>query len=261
MEGHGLFRRRRLPHWDLPGATYFVTTCLAGSIPAQGLLDLATYRAQLAKMPTPTQMPEREWDSVRWKRTFARSDWWLDHHSAMRHFADPALAARVVEAIYYWAGRRYDVLAYVVMPSHLHWVFRPREEAEGLEQVGNMEEQVGNLLHGEGDCPPGGRSKRRPARERIMHTLKLRTALECNRLLQRSGAFWQDESYDHCVRDEDELERMILYVEFNPVKAGLVATPGQWRFSSAHDRAELGIPEGAPLLRPGWGHGKRGAGR
>jgi hypothetical protein len=35
------FRRRRLPHWDLSGATYFITACLAGSIPAQGLLDIA----------------------------------------------------------------------------------------------------------------------------------------------------------------------------------------------------------------------------
>jgi len=37
-----MFRRRRLPHWDVPGATYFITSCLEGSIPAQGLLDLAT---------------------------------------------------------------------------------------------------------------------------------------------------------------------------------------------------------------------------
>jgi type I restriction enzyme R subunit len=141
MEEHGVFRRRRLPHWDLPGATYFVTACLAGSIPAQGLLDLARYRARLAKMPTPKEIAKKAWDSAQWRRAFARSDWWLDHRSAVRHFADPALAASVVEAIYYWAGRRYDVLAYVVMPSHLHWVFRPREEAEGLGQVGN-------LLHG-----------------------------------------------------------------------------------------------------------------
>jgi type I restriction enzyme R subunit len=253
MEGHGLFRRRRLPHWDLPGATYFVTTCLAGSIPAQGLLDLAGYRTRVAKMPRPKGIARKAWDSVCWKRVFARSDWWLDNHAAVRHFADPALAASVVEAIYYWAGRRYDVLAYVVMPSHLHWVFRPREEADGLGQVGNlphMDEQVGNLLHEEGDGPPVGPSKTRPARERIMHTLKLRTALECNRLLHRFGAFWQDESYDHCVRDEDELERIIEYVEFNPVKAGLVTMPGQWRFSSAHDRAEFGILKGLPLLRP-----------
>ena len=30
-----LFRRRRLPHWDIPDATYFITGCLADSIPAE----------------------------------------------------------------------------------------------------------------------------------------------------------------------------------------------------------------------------------
>ena len=246
MEEHGLFRRRRLPHWDLPAATYFVTACLAGSIPAEGLLDLAGYRARLAKMPAPRRVPKKKWDDVRWKRVFARSDWWLDHHSAVRHFADPDLAASVVDAIYHWAGRRYDVLAYVVMPSHLHWVFRPRDEAENVEQVADLlrkGERVSDLFHES--------AKTRSARERIMHTLKSHTGLECNKRLGHCGALWQDESYDHCVRDEDELERIIEYVEFNPVQAGLVTTPAQWRFSSAHDRAEFGIPEGSPLLRPG----------
>jgi len=246
MEGHGLFRRRRLPHWDLPGATYFVTTCLARSIPAQGLADLAEYRARLAKIPVHKGVSKKAWDLACWKRVFARSDWWLDHHAAVRHLGDPALAEKVVDAIYHWAGRRYDVLAYVVMPSHLHWVFRPREEMDSLREGNGVHhgvEQVGNLPHGNGD--------RRPARERIMHTLKLRTALECNRALRRCGAFWPDESYDHCVRDVDELERIIQYIEFNPVKASLVTAPHEWRSSSAHDRLEFGIPVGSPLLRPG----------
>ena len=55
-----------------------------------------------------------------------------------------------------------------------------------------------------------------------MHSLKSFTGNECNRLLGRGSAFWQDESYDHWVRDDDELHRIIDYVESNPVKAGLV---------------------------------------
>ena len=83
-----------------------------------------------------------------------------------------------------------------------------------------------------------------------MHTLKRYTAGECNRKLGRSGAFWQDESYDHCVRDDDELERIIRYVESNPVNAGLVDHPAAWRFSSAHDRVQTATPVGQPLLLP-----------
>jgi putative DNA methylase len=69
-----------------------------------------------------------------------------------------------------------------------------------------------------------------------MHSLKSYTAHEANRLLSRTGSFWQDESYDHWVRDEDELGRIIDYIALNPVSAKLVAKPYEWFWSSAHDR-------------------------
>jgi type I restriction enzyme R subunit len=239
MDEHGEIRRRRLPHWDLPGATYFVTSCLAGSIPAEGLLDVERVRARWTKPPSEPGGARREWEIERWKRTFARCDWWLDKRPCIRHFSDPTLAKIVADACYFWAGQRYDLLAFVVMPSHVHWVFRPIEPAG---QAGSFPEgrQVGNVPH----------KRRRSPRERIMHTLKLHTAIECNRLLGREGTFWQDESYDHCVRDDDELERIIYYIEQNPVKAGLIERSELWRFSSAYDRAEWGVSLGHPLVRP-----------
>ncbi len=78
---------------------------------------------------------------------------------------------------------------------------------------------------------------KRTPRERIMHNLKSFTARTCNELLGRDGAFWQDESFDHCVRDEEELYRIIAYVENNPVKAGLVGEASEWAFSSAAPRS------------------------
>src|SRR5437762_3350049 len=65
---------RHLPHWNLPGATYFVTGCLEGSVPAQGLLDLEQYRAKLQQQPCPEGIALPEWDLRRWKRHFARRD-------------------------------------------------------------------------------------------------------------------------------------------------------------------------------------------
>lgn len=52
-------------------------------------------------------------------------------------------------------------------------------------------------------------------------------------LLGQEGAFWEHESYDHYVRDEAELERIIKYVLYNPVKAGLAAdwVAWPWTFS------------------------------
>ena len=65
-----------------------------------------------------------------------------------------------------------------------------------------------------------------------------------NQVLDRRGSpFWQDESFDHWVRSAEELEYWIEYVENNPVKAGLVESKDQWRWSSASagDRRQKAI--------------------
>ena len=50
------------------------------------------------------------------------------------------------------------------------------------------------------------------------------TAAEANKILGRTGEpFWQDESYDHWVRNRYELQTIIRYVGRNPVSAGLDA--------------------------------------
>ena len=49
------------------------------------------------------------------------------------------------------------------------------------------------------------------------------------------GAGVQRESYDHCVRDEDELERIVAYVHGNPVVPGLVERAEEYRYSSARE--------------------------
>jgi len=51
--------------------------------------------------------------------------------------------------------------------------------------------------------------------------------------LQRSGRFWQHESYDHWSRDLRQSERIIAYIEENPVSAGVVQRPEDYRWSSA----------------------------
>jgi type I restriction enzyme R subunit len=109
----------------VPDAAYFITTCLEDSIPAQGLLDIDSYRAKLVGRPRPKELSASEWRYQIDKLTFARRDSWLDHRPAARHLQGPRLAAAVVDALYFFAGQRYDLLAFVVMPSHVHWVFQP----------------------------------------------------------------------------------------------------------------------------------------
>ena len=94
----------------------------------------------------------------------------------------------------------YQLAAFVLMANHVHVLLQP-------------------LL------PPS----------RLLKSLKGYTAREANRLLGGTGEpFWQRESNDHCVRNEAEWTRIVGYIESNPVKAGIVRRPEEYRWSSAH---------------------------
>ena len=227
MQTSQIIRRRKLPHWDVPTAAYFVTVCLEGSIPAEGLLDIRCYRAELERRHRPAHQTQEEWELTRWKLAFGRTDQWLVRGQGARFLEDERLARIVVDALHFFAGEGYDLLGYVVMPSHLHWVFQP------------LELWVNTLQPG----------KRTP-REHIVHSIDRFTAFRCNHVLGRRGAFWQREPYDHWIRSPEELERILLYVEGNPVKAGLVQIPHQWPYSSAWERHQRGLELGQPLTRP-----------
>jgi putative transposase len=72
---------------------------------------------------------------------------------------------------------------------------------------------------------------------RWLAPLKGFTGHRANELLGRHGqAFWQDESYDHLVRSVAQFDRIRAYIELNPVRAGLVAESGEYRWSSAGGR-------------------------
>jgi type I restriction enzyme R subunit len=225
MRQQEVIRRRNLPHWDVPGAAYFVTACLEGSIPARGLLDLARYRADLHSRERPEGVTAADWQRTLWKLEFARMERWLDIEPAVRHLSDPRLAQTVMDRLLFFAGQRYELYAFVVMPSHFHWIFQP------------IEVWVDSLV---GEKTP---------RERILKSIKGYSGKLCNQQRSVTGAFWQNESFDHWIRDVDELERIIHYIENNPVVAGLVDSPEQWTFSSAYLRGQQGLHFGVPLRR------------
>ncbi len=162
------------------------------------------------------------------KLVFARFDGWIDRSPAVKRLENPEVARIVCDAFLYFADIRYDLLGYVVMPSHFHWVFHPRNEwFEKNRKVGDE----------------------RSPRQWIMQSIKGFTARRCNEVLGLSGAFWQDESWDHVVRGDDELERILRYVEENPVKARFVKTPEDWLWSSARHRKERSVEPGQFLIR------------
>jgi putative transposase len=77
----------------------------------------------------------------------------------------------------------------------------------------------------------------------LMRWLKGSTARGANRILGRTGQpFWQDESYDHYLRNSPQVNRTIAYIEENPVSAGLVESAERWRWSSAGWQAKPPAP-------------------
>jgi hypothetical protein len=80
----------------------------------------------------------------------------------------------------------------------------------------------------------------RIAPSHLLQSLKGFTARQANRMLGRTGEpFWQAESYDHWVPDQEEYTRIARYIENNPVSAGLVARPEDYPWSCANARKGL----------------------
>ncbi len=77
---------------------------------------------------------------------------------------------------------------------------------------------------------------------RLLQSLKGATAREANLVLGRTGEpFWQRESYDHWVRNQEEFVRIQAYIENNPVRAGIVAQAMDYRWSSAAADQQPGL--------------------
>jgi len=128
------------------------------------------------------------------------------------------------ENLYHHDGTKFHLHAYCVMPNHVHALFTPIAETEATAIGSDADAEIGESADG------------RSPLSVVMHSLKSYTANRANELLGRAGRFWQHESYDHWVRDSDELERIVQYIVANPVRAGLVARSVDWYWSSAHDR-------------------------
>ena len=70
--------------------------------------------------------------------------------------------------------------------------------------------------------------------KKVTRAIKSYSARKANQILGRTGEpFWQDESYDHWIREDEEMNRIIRYIEWNPVKARLVERIEDWPWSSA----------------------------
>jgi putative DNA methylase len=198
----GFHSRDHLPHLKKEGGTYFVTFRLAGTLPAAVVQEFKVEREQILQHALAAKRPltwQEQEELFRWYS--ARVDAYLDAGHGDCFLRQPAIAKLVADALRFFHGRRYQLRAWVVMPNHAHVVVWPR--------------------------PP-------QTLGRVLHSWKSFTSKEANKTLRRAGEFWQSESYDHLIRDDDDHMRCVAYTVHNPVKAGLCARPEDWQWSSAY---------------------------
>ena len=203
MNEFRIYYERHLPHYQPPDATLFITFRLAGSLPVH-VIEQLRREAQFIEQQLTAIVDRGERARTAYAqhlRMFGRWDAALDNAvDVPRWLEQPAIAACVAEGLHWRDGRDYTLSAYCIMPTHVHLVAQPLRDEQGVPR----------------------------ALAAIMQSLKSRTGRRANQLLGQEGAFWQHESYDHYVRDDAELGRIIDYVIKNPVKAGLVAEPKDW---------------------------------
>jgi putative transposase len=123
--------------------------------------------------------------------------------------------------------RPFEIVAMVLLPEHLHCVWMlPRDDADYSLRWAQIKEGFTRLFLAD-DGEEGERSASREA--------------------HRERAVWQKRFWEHTCRDEDDLERCIDYIHWNPVKHGLVERVLDYPWSTFHRYVEAG------LLPADWG--------
>jgi len=117
------------------------------------------------------------------------------------------------------AAKPFEIDAIVVLPDHLHCLWRlPNGDADFSGHWREIKKYVSKRI---------GDSGRRPGERDV----------------------WQRRFWEHAIRDENDWRRHVDYIHFNPVKHGLVSSPGEWPYSSFRKFVSAGWYD------VGWGAG------
>lgn len=178
-----------LPHWTAEGGMYHVRFRLFDSLPEDARNRLIEERKQIIeKLKQPGESL-----SIQEKRLIShlyseKADQYLDAGYGSCWLNQEEIAVIVANALKFFDGDRYHLFAWCVMPNHVHAIVMPLGKHKLAE---------------------------------ILYSWKSFTSKEANKILGRTGKFWQQEYYDRLIRDSNEYEYSIDYVLKNPEKAGL----------------------------------------
>ncbi len=211
--------RGYLPHFDGREVTQHVTFHLADSLP-QAVVERIEDETRI--LPADQQSIERR----------KRSEDWIDAGHGSCVLREPAVAAMVQDALLHFDGLRYRLLAWVVMPNHMHVLFQPLPGWTVAEIVASWKKFTAR-----GICDFGRAGA--PGTANLL-------------IGKKPSPVWQREYWDRFIRNECHFQQAVDYIHQNPVKARLVERPEHWRWSSAfagEERAnrEIGGPGNAAL--------------
>lgn len=202
----GIHSRGYLPHVKREGAEYFVTFRLDDSLPKEVLLRYETARAARLRALSATRRdqhprPAPDTEEIIHRDFYRQVERHLDQGAGACHLRRTEIATLVAGALAFFHGQRYLLREWVVMPNHVHALLWP----------------MPNHLVGE-----------------IVKSWKQFTSLRAKPMLGLPvGRFWQPESFDRWVRNDEERAHISKYIRHNPVTAMLCAQPEEWRWSSA----------------------------
>ena len=195
----GWHERGYLPHCDYPGLVQFVTFRLADSLP---------------------ESRRGEWEhllaieDVREKRR--KLEAYLDRGVGDCWLRDPRIAGLAEESLVHFHLQRYELLAWCVMPNHVHVL------------VHVWETPLGKMIQ----------SWKRFVATRALKLIRSerRTPIRRDLEPESADAFWEREYWDTFMRDEKQEQMAVRYIENNAVKAKLCRTAEEWAFGSARFR-------------------------
>jgi REP-associated tyrosine transposase len=195
----GVHSRGYLPHVKREGASYFATFRLVDSLPKEVLLRFEQEHAEALKSLSAKADAEQTEEIHRDLRR--KIERYLDRGAGACHLRRQEIAPMVSEALRHFHGIHYLLDDWVVMPNHVHVVLWPMPNHTLSE---------------------------------ILKSRKRHTARQANLILGKTGeSFWQRESYDHWMRNDEEKARIRRYIRMNPVNAKLCKAPEEWQWGSA----------------------------
>jgi REP element-mobilizing transposase RayT len=119
-------------------------------------------------------------------------DRYLDSGYGECYLRNPQIAEIVRDALFFNEGRKYRLYTWCIMPNHVHVMAT-------ILRTGTL----ASILHG----------------------WKSYTGHEANKVLKRTGTFWQRDYFDRLIRDQEDFDRTRKYILDNPEKAGLKNWP------------------------------------